>query len=130
MNIKKLATIPLFFLGECAMALPIIKVNFVFSTNHVEAQKFDNLSQIKKEVDILNRYFVTEKNQPIFKFELNKYIPYQKFKQLNCKLSHLLESPKPMERPALIKIFRQCFPSKSKEAEVYIWRIQAASATV
>lgn len=128
MNIKKLATIPLLLIGEYAMALPIVQVNFIFATPHVEAQKFDNPSQIKKEVDILNRYFVTEKNQPIFKFELNKYIPYQKFKQLNCKLSHLLESPKPMERPALIKIFRQCFPSKSKEAEIYIFIFDSYSS--
>lgn len=48
------------------MALPVVKVNFVFATNQVKAQKFDNLNQIKKEVDILNRYFVTDKKTTYF----------------------------------------------------------------
>lgn len=121
MNIKRLATTPLFLIGEYAMALPTVKVNFVFATNHVEAQKFDHLDQMKKELDILNRYFVSETNQPIFKFELNQYIPYQKFKQLKCNLSKVLESPKAIERSVLIENFQQCFPSKTKKPEVYVF---------
>lgn len=66
MKPRMLSIILLLFFGGYAMALPVVKVNFVFATNQVKAQKFDNLNQIKKEVDILNRYFVTDKKTTYF----------------------------------------------------------------
>ncbi|MGK3628402.1 metalloprotease, partial [Acinetobacter sp. A11] len=47
---------------------PIIPVTFVFTTNSPEATKFDNYQQMRKEIKILNKYYVDDKNNKIFKF--------------------------------------------------------------
>ena len=44
---------------------PIIPVTFVFTTNSPEATKFDNYQQMRKEIKILNKYYVDDKNNKI-----------------------------------------------------------------
>lgn len=121
MKPRMLSIILLLFFGGHAMALPIVKVNFVFATNQVEAQKFDNLDQIKKEVDILNRYFVTDKKQPIFKFELDRYISYKQFEKMQCNLRTELEKPKVVDRSDVLQQFQQCFNSEKPVPEIYVF---------
>lgn len=121
MKTGMLLIILLLCFGGHAMSLPVVKVSFVFATNYVEAQKFDNLDQIKNELNILNQYFVTEKNQPIFKFELKQYISYKKFKQMKCNLSESLERPKAIEHSDIIQKFQQCFKSKTSVPEIYVF---------
>ncbi|VCX15213.1 hypothetical protein BANRA_02201 [Acinetobacter baumannii] len=40
---------------------PIVPVTFVFTTNTPQATKFDNYQQMRKEIKILNKYYVDDK---------------------------------------------------------------------
>ena len=88
-----------------SQTLPIVKVHFVFAANQSAATKYDHVEQIKKELSILNQYFVDEKNQKIFEFRLNKYLSFDHFNKKNCALAQILQSP-PSNRTYSAKI---CF---------------------
>lgn len=75
---------------------PIVPVTFVFTTNALESTKFDNLQQMRKEIKILNKYYVDDKNNKIFKFKLNRYIPYTEFSKLRCDLKQQINQPYPI----------------------------------
>jgi len=54
---------------------PIVPITFVFTTNSPEATKFDNYQQMRKEIKILNKYYVDDKNNKIFKYSCKcKYL--------------------------------------------------------
>jgi hypothetical protein len=55
----------LLFLTEFVWANPTPKVyvNFIFATNYFQAKQFENKQQMLKEIEILNKYFVTDKNK-------------------------------------------------------------------
>ena len=134
MNKKNLSQIIIFIVFSLvfpmtySQTLPIVKVNFVFATNHSAATKYDHAEQMKKELSILNQYFVDEQEQKIFDFKLNKYLTYDTFNNKNCKLSQILEQPKTIEHSTLISAFNMCFysqPQKSGLPEVYLFIFDA-----
>lgn len=107
---------------------PIVKVNFIFATNHSVATKYDHAEQMKKELSILNQYFVDEKNQKIFEFRLNKYLSFDNFNKKNCTLAQILQQPQAIEHIALKSAFNACFhspPRLSTPPEVYFFIFDA-----
>lgn len=116
-----------------SQTLPIVKVNFVFATNQSTTAKYDHVEQIKKELSILNQYFVDEKNQKIFEFRLNKYLSFDHSNKKNCTLAQILQSPQVIEHIALKSAFNTCFHSPPRlvtPPEVYFFIFDAYAPNI
>ncbi|MFH3698814.1 metalloprotease, partial [Acinetobacter baumannii] len=50
---------------------PVVPVTFVFTTNNPSAAQFDNFTQMRKEISILNKYYLDDQGKKIFNFKLN-----------------------------------------------------------
>src|SRR5690606_41486581 len=68
-----------------------------------------------------NRSFVTDKKQPIFKFELNQYIAYKQFEKMQCDLRTELEKQKVVDRSDVLQQFQQGFNSEKPVPETYVF---------
>lgn len=104
-----------------AKPLPQIDVHFVFATNHEKARAFDNYEQAQKEVEILNRYFITEKKQRIFDFKLKRYISYKEFEKMDCGLLALLEQKSVIKGREIAKAFSSCFPKRPNSVYMFVY---------
>ena len=102
--------------------LPVIPVTFVFTTDAPQARQFDNLQQMHKEIQILNRYYVDDKNNKIFNFRFNNYISYTNFAKRNCNLGQTINRAQTINIGAVPASVEACFPRrKSKEVIVFIY---------
>ncbi len=106
---------------------PIIPVTFVFTTNSPEATKFDNYQQMRKEIKILNKYYVDDKNNKIFKFKLHRYIPYEEFSKLHCDLKQQINQPYPITIETIPASVNTCFPKRTASKEVIVFIYDAYS---
>lgn len=61
-------------------------IHFAVVTSNPEAQRIATLEQLKREVDILNRYFVADDVSPIVRFRLKSARMYDELKVLGCPL--------------------------------------------
>ena len=104
-----------------AKTLPEIYVNFVFATDHKNAQAFDTREQAVKEVNILNRYFVTEKGKPIFHFKLKKYMSFKEFSEAECKFLDLLSRKQSVKSKEAATAFNQCFPHEPRTIYMFVY---------
>lgn len=112
---------------EPANNRPIVPVTFVFTTNHPSATPFDNLTQMRKEVGILNKYYVDDQGNKIFNFKLNRYISYQDFSKLHCELDNEINQPRPISIGAIPASVNACFPKRTARKEVIIFIYDAYS---
>lgn len=106
---------------------PIVPVTFVFTTNTPEATKFDNYQQMRKEIKILNKYYVDDKNNKIFKFKLHRYIPYEEFSKLHCDLKQQINQPYPITTETIPASVNTCFPKRTASKEVIVFIYDAYS---
>ena len=106
---------------------PIVPVTFVFTTDSPEAVKFDNYQQMRKEIKILNKYYVDDKNNKIFKFKLNRYISYEEFSKLHCDLKQQINQPYPISLETIPASIKTCFPKRTASKEVIIFIYDAYS---
>ena len=118
--LKPFAYLSTVFICQNLYALDQVQVNVVFATNSLEAQQFDHLKQIQKEIMILNQFFVSESNDKIFEFKLNQYMPYAAFKERNCKLHEVLNQNQPINVSEVKSAFNTCFTEKNKQIYMYM----------
>ncbi len=112
---------------EPANNRPVVPVTFVFTTNHLAATPFDNLAQMRKEVSILNKYYLDDQGNKIFNFKLNRYISYQDFSKLHCELDNEINQPRPISIGAIPASVNVCFPKRTARKEVIIFIYDAYS---
>lgn len=65
---------------------PVFDVHFAVITKNQEAQCMATYAQLRKEVDILNKYFVTDRGKPIVTFRFKSAHMYDEVRNLNCPL--------------------------------------------
>lgn len=106
---------------------PIVPVTFVFTTNTPQATKLDNYQQMRKEIKILNKYYVDDKNNKIFKFKLHRYIPYEEFSKLHCDLKQQINQPYPISTETIPASVNTCFPKRTASKEVIVFIYDAYS---
>lgn len=106
---------------------PVVPVTFVFTTNNPSAAQFDNFTQMRKEISILNKYYLDEQGKKIFNFKLNRYIPYEEFSKLHCDLKQQINQPYPISTETIPASVNTCFPKRTASKEVIIFIYDAYS---
>ena len=112
---------------EPANNRPVVPVTFVFTTNNPSAARFDNLAQMRKEVGILNKYYLDDQGKKIFNFKLNRYIPYKEFSKLHCDLKQQINQPYPISTETIPASVNTCFPKRTASKEVIVFIYDAYS---
>lgn len=100
--------------------LPIVYVSFIFTAPSLEARKFDNEKQMRKEIHILNQYFVDQNNNKIFKFKPYHYYSYQNLTQRKCDLTNQLNQPKTFNPNLIPAAVQRCFPHRNSKEVFFI----------
>ncbi|EXC51951.1 metalloprotease [Acinetobacter baumannii] len=106
---------------------PVVPVTFVFTTNNPSAAQFDNFTQMRKEISILNKYYLDDQGKKIFNFKLNRYIPYEEFSKLHCDLKQQINQPYPISTETIPASVNTCFPKRTASKEVIIFIYDAYS---
>ena len=65
--------------------IPSIKVNCVVLTKNKQAKNIATLAQCKKEVKILNQFFVTQKGKKLINFTFQSFANYSQIKDSPCE---------------------------------------------
>ncbi|MDC4879085.1 metalloprotease [Acinetobacter baumannii] len=99
---------------------PVVPVTFVFTTNNPSAAQFDNFTQMRKEISILNKYYLDDQGKKIFNFKLNRYIPYKEFSKLHCDLKQQINQPYPISTETIPASVNTCFPKRTASKEVIV----------
>ncbi|MCH7315485.1 metalloprotease [Acinetobacter sp. ANC 3882] len=100
--------------------LPVVNVSFIVTSKRPEIKALDNKTQIYKELAILNRYFVDENNQKIFKFKIHRYYSYQDFNKRKCDLANQLNQPTTLIPDNLPSSVKSCFPRRKSKEVLFI----------
>ncbi|MFJ0275476.1 metalloprotease [Acinetobacter baumannii] len=106
---------------------PVVPVTFVFTTNNPSAAQFDNFTQMRKEISILNKYYLDDQGKKIFNFKLNRYIPYKEFSKLHCDLKQQINQPYPISTETFPASVNTCFPKRTASKEVIVFIYDAYS---
>ncbi|WP_407513557.1 metalloprotease [Acinetobacter baumannii] len=106
---------------------PVVPVTFVFTTNNPSAAQFDNFTQMRKEISILNKYYLDDQGKKIFNFKLNRYIPYEEFSKLHCDLKQQINQPYPISTETIPASVNTCFPKRTASKEVIVFIYDAYS---
>ncbi|EXE86860.1 putative metalloprotease [Acinetobacter baumannii 532279] len=106
---------------------PVVPVTFVFTTNNPSVAQFDNFTQMRKEISILNKYYLDDQGKKIFNFKLNRYIPYEEFSKLHCDLKQQINQPYPISTETIPASVNTCFPKRTASKEVIVFIYDAYS---
>jgi hypothetical protein len=93
---------------DSASALPVFDVHFCVITKNKKAHAVATLEQLKKEVDILNKYFVTEKREPIVTFRFKSAHFYEDVADLGCGFVELGDGEVPYDTNGWADRFNEC----------------------
>lgn len=100
--------------------LPVVYVSFIFTINRPQAKILDTRLQMYKELEILNRYFLDENNQKIFKFKINHYYSYHDFTKRKCDLANQINQPTTIVTDHIPNAVRTCFPRRKSKEVLFI----------
>ena len=110
---KKIILISLFLVSFTpnyirADNLPVFDVNLVVITGNPQAHQVATRNQLMKEVDILNKYFVTESRERIVRFRFKSAYLYDEIKDSNCEFIRLGDTKRPYDSNGWASIFNEC----------------------
>jgi hypothetical protein len=91
-----------------ANSLPVFDIHFCVITKNQKAQESATLRQLQKEVEILNKYFVTEKREAIIRFRFKSAHFYKDVTALKCDFVALGDGGVPYDSNGWARIFNQC----------------------
>lgn len=75
---------------------------------------------MRKEISILNKYYLDDQGKKIFNFKLNRYIPYKEFSKLHCDLKQQINQPYPISTETIPASVNTCFPKRTASKEVIV----------
>ncbi|MCU4379586.1 hypothetical protein [Acinetobacter haemolyticus] len=90
-------------------------IHFVVITPNPLAHSTVKLEQLKKEVDILNTYFVKEDRSPIIKFNFKSASFYEEIKESHCTFVALHQGQRIYNSEIWAKHFNQCNDPKVRD---------------
>lgn len=88
--------------------LPVIDLHFCVITGNPGAQSKASIEQLKKEVDILNKTFVTLDCKPIIRFRFKSSSLYKDVRDLGSPFVALGDSKEPYSSNSYAKLFNEC----------------------
>lgn len=117
-------------LMSCATlpSTPSIKVSLVIGSDKPEIIQYQSVKAMQKQISILNKYFLDEYGQALFKFKLGKLVTHTEFKNKNCDFYTRINQAKPITTHNLASSFNHCFPQKDPY-EVYVFIYDAYAET-
>jgi hypothetical protein len=78
-------------------SLPVFDVHFCVITKNPAAHRVATEEQLRKEVEILNTYFVTADRRPIVRFQFKSAQMYEEVAGLNCRFVELGDGAVPYD---------------------------------
>ena len=99
-------------------------LHFVVITKNPTAQRVASLRQLQTEVEILNKYFVTEDRKPLVEFRFKSAIFYDDIKNSQCEFVTLGDTGIPPNSDRLARLFNACNDTKVRDPEaidVYVY---------
>lgn len=98
-----------------AADLPNFDVHFSVLTKNKQAHKKATLEQLKKEIDILNHYFVTDSGEKIIKFKFKSAHFFDDTKLSNCNFKILGDSTKYFTGEEARRMYYSCNDEKIRD---------------
>ncbi len=98
-------------------------IHFVILTKNEKAHKKATLNQLKKEVDILNKHFVSENNEKIVNFQFKSAAFYDDIANSKCEFIRLGDSTEKYDKKRVHKEYFLCDDRKvrdKKAINIYI----------
>jgi hypothetical protein len=96
------------FDDDSASSLPVFDIHFCVITKNPEAHAVATLEQLKKEVDILNTYFITEKRESIVRFRFKSAHFYKDVADLKCGFVEIGDGGVPYDSDGWARRFNEC----------------------
>jgi hypothetical protein len=103
------------FTFKAIETIPIIDLHFCVITANPEAQRIATITQFKKEVDILNKTFVTLDNKPIVQFRFKSASMYKTVRDTNSSFLALGDSKEPYSSNSWAKLFNECLDTRIRD---------------
>ena len=93
---------------------PVLDIHFAVITKNENAKTIATKRQLKKEVDILNRYFVNEDGDAIVKFQFKSASLYSDIENSDCEFVRLGDTKQKYSSNGWAKKFNACNDPKVK----------------
>jgi hypothetical protein len=94
--------------ASAADALPSFDIHFVVLTGNPAAQKIATVQQLRREVDILNEFFVTEARAPVVRFRYKGATMYPETRGTLCPLKDMGDREAPLDTDVVAGRFNAC----------------------
>jgi len=98
-----------------AERLPVFDLYFAVITKNPSAHAVATLAQLRKEVDILNTYFVTEDRKPLVTFRFKSAAFYDEVRGSRCEFVRLGDTDLPYDSKRLADLFNACDDPKVRD---------------
>ena len=95
-------------LANAASELLSFDVHFVVLTRNSDAHRIATVEQLRREVDILNQFFVTERRQPLVRFRFKSAVTYDEARDSTCALRDVGDQARPLDTDHVTKLFNAC----------------------
>lgn len=95
-------------LAGAAGAVPGFDVHFVVLTGNPEAHRVATVEQLRREVDILNRFFVTERREPLVRFRFKSAVTHGEARDSACALREVGDQARPLDTDHVARLFNAC----------------------
>lgn len=83
-------------------------VHFVILTSTPAARQAVTIEQMRREVDILNEFFVTEARAPLVLFRFKSLTPFLATRSSNCRLKDWGDVAAPLDTSRVVELFNAC----------------------
>lgn len=90
-------------------------VHFAVLTKNVKAQEVANLDQLKREIEILNKYFVREDGSKFIEFKFKSATFYSELSNSECQLVKFEDKPLALSDQTWRELFNQCNDAKVRD---------------
>ena len=110
-----LATLSLACDSASADRMPEFDIHFVVLTKSPEGNGIARVEQLQREVDVLNRFFVTEKRESIVRFKFKSATLYGEAIRSACELARLGDLEKPLDTDAATALFNACMDGRIRD---------------
>jgi len=101
-----MAALPPTVLAQESMS--VFDIHFAVITKNPAAHERATVEQLRKEVDILNRFFVDEDRRPVVKFRFKSAALYDELKDSSCDFVRLGDTRKNYDSDAWADMFNAC----------------------
>ncbi|WP_321312705.1 hypothetical protein [Halarcobacter sp.] len=100
-----------------ANEFPTFDIHFAVLTKNDKAHKKATLKQLKKEVDILNKYFVSENKDKLINFRFKSASFYKDIKNSKCKFIRLGDTKEKYNKKRVYKEYFTCKDIKVRDTK-------------